>query len=87
MSPIELLSNSNRLPTPLSSIYEPNLIEAIMVLSNNTPEYLEYLNKGMKNRISLSSFDTELKDLCLFQISELTSEPLPVCQFHVIEVK
>ena len=87
MSPIELLSHSYRIPIIHSSIYEPGLIVEIIIPSNKTAEYLENLNKGIKNTISFNPFEPETQDLYLFQLTQLVSAPLNVCQFHVIEVK
>ena len=78
MSPIELLSNSHRLPISRSSIYEPDLIETIIIPSNNTLEYLENQNKILNDRILFFHLGSKVQILGHYQISELTSEPLPV---------
>jgi len=78
MSPIELLSNSDRLPVSHSSIYEPDLIEAIIIPSKNTLEYLENQNKILEDRILNFRSGSKFQILGQYQISELTSEPLLV---------
>ena len=87
MTPIEMLNNSDRLPVPASSIYEPKLITSMIIHSNSTPEYREFLDNMIEETFLLSNQSSEILDSSVLQISESLSDPLSVCQFHVIEVR
>jgi len=86
MTPIEMLSNFDRLPVQTSSIYEPYLEFSFIVYSNNTPEYSDYIesriNFQYENINQMKGFSTSDR----LKIVELASDPIPVCQFHKIEV-
>ena len=86
MTPIEMLSNSNRLPTVTSPIYEPNLVASMIMHSNGTPNYTEYLENWINNVYKTSSEIIDIPPFEISQLEDLLTEPIPVCQFHVIEV-
>ena len=86
MTPIEMLSNSNRLSvTSTPSVYEPNLKTSMMMKSNSIPEYKPLMEDKIFQLLinDLSEDDYLLGNP---QIFELLSEPIPVCQFHTVEV-
>ena len=86
MTPIEILSNSNRLPVLTSSIYEPGLASSMILYSNNMYNYSEsmhYLYLTNKNYKYTNESFLELK---MPKQKDLLSDPIPVCQFHIIEV-
>ena len=87
MTPIEMFSNSNRLPDLTSPIYEPDLVASMILYSNNTSEYTEYLVSWLYKiyESSLNANDTPLFEAP--QFDNLLTDPISVCQFHVIEVK
>ena len=86
MTPIEILDNSNRLPVPVSSIYEPNLMISMIVHSNSTSEYSAFLDKYIEQLFSPFNQSSEILDSSVLQISESMTDPIAACQFHVIEV-
>jgi len=86
MTPIEMLSNSGRLPVPKSPSYEPNLLYSIILHSKDTPEYLALVEKEVKRMYKIFNWFEDIETSLIPQVSELLSDPIPVCQFHVIEV-
>lgn len=86
MSPIEMLSNSHRLPVPNSLIYETNLLESMVAYFHNASEFEAYLEDGIKMRIKYSDHPQEIPSSNIIKIKELLTDPLSVCQFHVIGV-
>ena len=85
MTPIEMLNNIDRLPVLSSSIYDPHLLESFVIYPNNTPEYNEYLEDLIKHKYS---FLSPISDTVLIspEITDLSSDPISACQFHVIKV-
>ena len=87
MTPIEMLSHFDRLPVKISSIYEPNLLSSMIAYSNNTPEYETLLNFQIDSIYDQSELIEDVPASGRIQLSDLASDPIPACQFHVIEVK
>ena len=86
MTPIEMLSNSNRLPALTSPIYEPNLVASRILYTHEVSEYSEWVNNVNQDNLNdlfIREYSIDLKEP---EHKELLSEPLEVCQFHVIEV-
>ena len=86
MTTVEMLDNSDRLPVPVSFIYEPKLMTSLILHSNSTSEYSEFLNKTLREIFNRFNSSSEILDSSILQISESITDPLSVCQFHVIEV-
>ena len=84
MSPIEMLKNYDRLPA--SQIYEPNLVISLIVNSNNSVEYQDQI-KDMINIIYKSYSHDGIPESQTPELIESLSDPIPVCQFHTIEVR
>ena len=85
-TPIEMLDNSDRLPVSFSSIYEPKLMISLIVHSNSTSEYSAFLDSNIEQFFSPFNRSSEILDSSVLQISDSMTDPLSVCQFHVIEV-
>ena len=86
MSPIEMLSHSNRLPVPNSLIYEEKLYMSMIVYPHNVSQFEAYFEYETLLRIRSSNHDKNIPSSELIKIIELSSDPLSFCQFHVIGV-
>ena len=86
MTPIEILSNSNRLPVINSSIYEPDLASSMIMYSNNMYNYSESIHYFYLTNKQFKYKNESFLELKMPEQKDLLSDPIPVCQFHVIEV-
>jgi len=87
MTPIEMLSNSNRLPTTQNfSLYETNLKTSLLFKSNSYPEDEKFIEEQFLSMYRNDFYPDGINTNDIPQIYELLSEPIPVCQFHTIEV-
>ena len=85
-SAVELLSNALRLPVKNSKIYEPSLFTSITREGDSSPEYAEYIN-DLINLLSEDHFYNKIPLENRLQLVDLATDPIPVWEFHLIDVR
>ena len=84
LTPIEMLRNFDRLPVQNSLYLEPYLKHSLIIFPN--PEYIEDFENWIKPEHHVSYFSAFSTKVELPKVVGLASDPISVCQFHVVEV-